>query len=132
MPNENSALFQMGVRNPDQITSYSHVQTSDTMDHLRLVYARPHGSLLPRVRTYDFHRVGRPNVSSHLHDADLIRYEISPILAQAMEELDALLADRKSHQATRQQLLRELADLRSEVDNRIRHLEQLTQALADE
>lgn len=130
MPDENSALFQMGVRNPDQITSYSHVQVSDTMDHLRLVYARPHGSILPKVRTYDFHRVGRPNVGSHLHDAELIRYEISPILAQAMGELDALLADRKSQQASRQQLLRELADLKSEVDSRIRHLEKLAEQIA--
>ena len=47
-----------------------------------------------------------------------------------MGELDALLADRKSQQASRQQLLRELADLKSEVDSRIRHLEKLAEQIA--
>ena len=129
MPEKTSALFEMGIRNPDQIVSYSHVHPTDQLDQLRIVYTRPAGSLLPRVRTYDFPRSTVPNTGAHVPGNALMHYEISPILEQALEELSALPVRRKSHVAAKENLLREIADLRVEMDTRIAHLMKLANSL---
>jgi len=132
MPERTSALFEMGIRNPDQITSYSHVHPTDHIDQLRIVYARPAGSLLPRVRTYDFPRTSVPNTGAHVQGNALIHYEIAPILEQALEELSSLLTQRKRNVAVKETLLREIADLRTEMETRIAHLMKLANSLPGE
>ncbi|MEM9335978.1 MAG: DUF3461 family protein [Pseudomonadota bacterium] len=49
-------LAEMGVVHPAQIARYS-INSVDYVDYLRIIYDRPKGSLLPKVRNYEFLRV---------------------------------------------------------------------------
>ena len=67
---------------------------------------------------------------SELRGTEAIRYEISPILAKAIGELDALLANNKQTTATKASLQHELAELSSEMNERIKHLSKMIDTLA--
>ncbi len=115
-------LTEMGILNPEQIIGYESVHVSKDTDVLRVNYKRPKGSFLPKRRRYEFKRIGKPMPGNELHGEDAIRYEISPILARATAELDALLASNKKKKATKQSVKQELAELKSEMKDRISHI----------
>ncbi len=129
MKTKTPSLTEMGVLNPDQITAYSVVHVAQEMDVLKINYQRPKNSLLPNRRRYEFKRISKPMPGSDLRGAQAIRYDISPILARAIAELDALLADDKRMAATKQSLQEELKELRDDLNHRIAHLAKMIDAL---
>ena len=129
MTTKTPSLSEMGIRNPDQITAFSVVHVAEDMDVLKINYQRPKNSLLPKRRRYEFKRISKPMPGGELRGAQAIRYDISPILARATAELDALLADDKRKTATKQSLQDELNELRDELSHRIAHLSEMIDAL---
>lgn len=126
---ETPNLTEMGVLNPEQITSYSTVHVAADMDVLKINYQRPKNSFLPKRRRYEFKRIGKPMPGSELRGADAIRYDISPILSRALTELDSILAGGKQKTATKQSLQRELEELNTSVSERIAHLSKMIDSL---
>ena len=122
-------LAEMSVLNPDQIISYRTVHVAQDMDVLKISYKRPKNSFLPKRRRYEFKRIGKPMPGAELKGQQAIRYDISPILARAIAELDALLADDKRAVVSKQSLLHELEEMRVEMDDRIAHLTKSIEAL---
>lgn len=122
-------LTEMGVLNPEQIVGYSTVHVTEDMDVLKIDYRRKANSFLPKRRKYEFKRVSKPMPGSELKGTQAIRYDISPILARAIAELDAILADDKQMTATKKDLQRELADMNAEMNERIKHLSEMIDAL---
>ncbi|MEP3345555.1 MAG: DUF3461 family protein [Litoreibacter sp.] len=121
---ETPNLSEMGVRNPNQIVHYSLVRVSNDMDVLKINYGRPRGSILPKRRSYDFKRLGKPMAGS-----DEVRMEISPLLAAAVDELDHLLSDGKAVAITKKQLQEEIAEISKELNARLAHLSEAVAAL---
>ncbi|MCP5038028.1 MAG: DUF3461 family protein [Rhodobacteraceae bacterium] len=124
-----SALTEMGVVNSDQIIGYSLIMASVDTDVIRINYKRPSGSFLPRRRTYEFKRIGKPKRGMVAANEDLVRYEISPLLRRAVDELDVLLADRTSKKTNMDQIQREIDELRQEVDTRLAHIGKLLEGV---
>ncbi len=129
MKTETPNLAEMGVLNPEQIIGYTTVHISEDMDVLKINYRRPKNSFLPKRRRYEFKRVSKPMPGSELRGAEAIRYDISPILARAIAELDSLLADDKRMSATKQSLKLELEELNADINERIAHLSEMIDAL---
>lgn len=123
------SLTQMGVLNPGQIVSYSTVHVTEDMDVLKINYRREKNSFLPKHRRYEFRRISKPMPGNELRGAEAIRYDISPILAKALSELDAMLANNKQFITTKISLQRELAELNSEMNERINHLSKMIETL---
>ena len=122
-------LNEMGVLNPEQIIGYTTVHVSEDTDVLKINYKRPKGSFLPKRRRYEFKRTGKPMPGSELRGAEAVRYDISPILARAISELDSILADDKRTTASKESLQQELAELNSELSERIAHLSKMIDGL---
>ena len=122
-------LAEMGVLNPEQIIGYTTVHVTEDMDVLKINYRRPKNSFLPKRRRYEFKRVSKPMPGSELRGAEAIRYDISPILARAVAELDSILANGKRMTTTKQNLKDELEELRSDLTGRIAHLSEMIDAL---
>jgi methyl-accepting chemotaxis protein len=122
-------LAEMGVLNPEQIIGYTTVHVTEDMDVLQLNYRRPKNSFLPKRRRYEFKRVSKPMPGSELRGAEAIRFDISPILARAIAELDSILADGKRMTITKQNLKDELGKLNAELNERIAHLSEMIDAL---
>ncbi len=122
-------LAEMGVLNPEQIIGYTTVHVTEDMDVLKINYRRPKNSFLPKRRRYEFKRVSKPMPGSELRGTEAIRFDISPILARAIAELDSILADGKRMTTTKQSLKDELEELRSDLTGRIAHLSEMIDAL---
>ena len=120
-----AALAEMGVINSDQIIGYTLVMASVDTDVIRINYKRPRGSFLPRRRIYEFKRIGKPKRGMVQPNEDLIRYEISPLLRRAIDELDVLLADKSAKKVGKDQIKSELKELRAEMETRLAHISQL-------
>ena len=129
MKTKTPKLTEMGVMNPEQIIGYASVQIAEDMDSLKINYRRPKGSFLPKRRRYEFKRIGKPMPGSELRGAAAIRYEISPMLAQAVTEMDAILADSKRMVANKQSLQKELDAMRAEFNEHINHLSEMIDTL---
>jgi hypothetical protein len=129
MKTNTPSLTEMGVRNPDQITAYSVVHFAEDMDVLKINYLRPKNSILPKRRRYEFKRISKPMPGGELRGTEAIRYDISPILARAIAELDAMVADDNRMTATKQSLRDELKELGVELNERIAHLSKMIDAL---
>ncbi len=129
MKTKTPSLTEMGVLNPEQIIGYVTVHVAEDMDVLKINYRRPKNSFLPKRRRYEFKRISKPMPGSELRGEQAIRYEISPILARAISELDAILADNKQTSATKQSLQQELTALNAEVAERIAHLTKMIETL---
>jgi Protein of unknown function (DUF3461) len=84
-------LTEMGIHNPEQISSCSLTALRFDRDILRIRYRRPSGSLLPITRSYEFGRIPRPVDPTATAGDGLTQYEIAPILNGALAELDGLV-----------------------------------------
>ncbi len=125
-----SALAEMGVKNADQIVGYSLVMSDPETDVIRINYKRPRNSFLPRRRIYEFKRIGKPIKGKAQENQGLIRYEISPLLRRAVDELDVLLADRTTKKVGKDQIQKEIKELRAEIDTRLAHIGTLLEELS--
>ena len=129
MKTKTPSLTEMGVLNPEQIVGYVTVHVAEDMDVLKINYRRPKNSFLPKRRRYEFKRISKPMPGAELRGEQAIRYEISPILARAITELDAILTGNKQTKATKQSLQQELTALNAEVAERIAHLTKMIETL---
>ena len=126
---ETPNLSEMGIRNPNQIVHYSLVRIADDMDVLKINYGRPRGSFLPKRRSYEFKRLGKPISGGDATNANAVRQEISPLLLGAITELDHLLADSKVTVATKKELQEEISTITKELNARLAHLSKAIDSL---
>ncbi len=92
------ALHELGIRRFEEISHYDLQQQGNAHDVLRVYYQRAAGSLLPTRRQYRFGRSTATVSCGNFESSSVgnIRQvqEISPMLLQAIDELDALLGHR--------------------------------------
>lgn len=119
---ETPSLTEMGVRNPNQIVNYSLVRVANDMDVLRISYGRPRGSFLPKRRSYEFKRLGKPMTGGSGADASSVLMEISPLLSGAITELDQLLVENRVTVSSKADLQAEIAEITKEMNARLAHL----------
>ncbi len=118
---DNSALNEMGVKNPDEITHYTLRQEGHG-DTLKIYYRRKKGSFLPTSRKYKFGRSAKTiRVDSGKKQYEEI-YEISPFLLRAVSELDAIVDDHQSETDHKEKLLKEIEYLEKTMASRLSYL----------
>lgn len=122
-------LTSMGVSNPSEIVRYTVYLSGNDTDVLRIIYARPKGSILPVTRKYRFGRAGKSQtVDSGTRQTALI-YEISPQLEKAIAELDQIIKLKTSKTATKKYLINELKriqqDFQAETDALLKVIDRL-------
>jgi hypothetical protein len=122
-------LTEMGVRNPQEIIDYTLMQPTDDKDVLKIFYRRPKGSFLPKRRSYEFRRLEKPNATSPHSGESRTRHEISPLLREAIEELDTLLSERKTVVRTKKELQEEIHSLTVDFTSRMGMLSKAIEAL---
>lgn len=115
------ALKLMGVNSVDQIQSYTLTNADPSKDVLRIKYKRPAGSFLPKTRSYEFDRTPRASDPSAT-GGDLTTYEISPILNDALVELDSIVNAKVDKEAVIDGMLEQLGDLEREFAGEIANL----------
>lgn len=113
-------LASMGVKNPEQIESYTVYQSREDLDILRLIYKRPKGSFLPITRKYKFGRGGKSQTVDSGTRKTVLIYEISPQLVNATQELDRITETTRSRQQIKEHFRSELKriqnDFKAETD----------------
>lgn len=114
MPNRYPTLKLMGIENADQIQSYSLSGRDDRADTLKITYRRPAGSFLPTTRKYDFDRTARA-ANPAATGGELQIYEISPILEQALVELDTIVHGHETVEAAVEDILNQISELEKEL-----------------
>ena len=123
-----ATLKDMGVQNPDEIDRYTHYASEHT-DHLRIVYRRHKGSLLPESRKYKFPRSKKTvMVDSGTRQTEII-FESSQYLKNALTELDTIVSKHESVEAIKAVLNEEVIHLEEEVAERIAHIKSLVESI---
>ena len=105
-------LEGMGIRNASSITRYKLKQKGADKDQLDIYYKRETGSLLPTRRTYEFGRSKSTAVSDSSSTRIEDRYEVSPVLLTAVNELNTLLRDGNAQADQQELMLMELEGLK--------------------
>lgn len=118
-------LAQMGVQNPQEITGYTLYHVAPATDVLKIKYQRPKGSLLPITRSYSIGRSPHVRVIDSGSGKTEEFYEISPILSQAVAELDSIVDNKASADELKQQILAEIERMQVEFTTEINALRQL-------
>ncbi len=108
-------LHQMGVQNPDQIISYTISHVAPDTDVLRIKYQRPKGSFLPLIRSYHIGRTPHTHVVDSGSGEFKEFYDISPVLSNAILELDSIVNTKATYAELKQQILSELDRIQAEV-----------------
>lgn len=116
-----SALEEMGVGNPAEISRYSLRQENDE-DVLRIYYKRGKGSLLPSSRKYRFGRGHRTIITDSGKPEYADDSEISSFLQRAVAELDEIVRNSKDHDVLKAALIDELDHLEKYVGSRVKKL----------
>ena len=114
----------MGVSNPQEIR-YFTVNSIDYNDVLRIVYERPKGSFMPVSRSYRFPRVQKSLKSNGDGSKAQTVMESSPMMRDALAELEKLLSSRKEKQNIAADMLDELLQLEEEFTAHCEHLKAL-------
>ena len=117
-------LTEMGIKNPNQIARYTLHEWNNT-DHLRIVYNRQKGSLLPGTRKYKFSRVRRSiMIDSGTRQMETV-HESTQVLRTAIDELDKLLARRDSVEGMKAVMMEEIVQLEEEMHERIAYIKSM-------
>ena len=117
-------LSEMGINNPEEIEHYS-LSTTNNIDHLRVIYKRKKGSLLPTSKRFEFGRASRTVMTDSGTQATEIVHEISPFLHKALQELDQLIDAKKSNLEQVKLVKQEIQRLHQEIDSRMAYIESL-------
>jgi hypothetical protein len=117
-------LSEMGINNPGEIEHYS-LSTTNNVDHLRIIYKRKKGSLLPASKRFEFGRASRTVMTDSGTQATEIVHDISPFLHKALEELDRLIDAKKSDIEKAKLVKQEMQRLHQEMASRITYIESL-------
>lgn len=121
-------LTEMGIQNPDQIVRYS-THLHNNVDHLRIIYKRKSGSLLPVTRRYQFGRASKMVATDSGTNTYETVYEISPFLLKAFDELDQIINKQHDDACTKQLIEEEIQRIESEMNAHINHLKDLVKRL---
>ena len=113
----------MGVLHSEQIIQYS-VSSIDYTDYLRIVYARPKGSLLPVSRTYHFPRVQKAAKTTDDGKPSVVM-QSSPEYLEAVEELRGLLDSKSEKLDAAATMLEELRRLEDDMSCHVENLRAL-------
>ena len=97
-------LTDMGVLHPEEIVRYT-INSLGYTDHLRIIYDRPKGSMLPACRSYEFLRVQKTAKGNE------VVMESNPALRAALAELKDVVESKASKKDTAEALLDELHGL---------------------
>lgn len=116
-----SALKEMGVINPKEITNYS-LRQEGRGDVLKIYYKRKKGSFLPSSRKYKFGRSSRMVVADSGKQEYKDIYEISPFLRKAVAELDAIVKLKEDVTDSKKRIIEEMEHLEKTVANKLREL----------
>ncbi len=127
---ETPNLNEMGVRNPHEIVHYTLVSPSELKDVLKITYARPKGSFLPKRRSYEFRRLEKPNSNDSYSGENRTRHEISPLLRKAVAELDTLLAEREVVVKTKHELQEEINSISADFSARLAELSKAIETMS--
>jgi len=117
-------LSEMGINNPGEIEHYS-LSTTNNIDHLRVIYKRKKGSLLPTSKRFEFGRASRTVMTDSGTQATEIVHDISPFLQKALQELDQLVDAKKSNLEQVKLVKQEIQRLHQEIDSRMAYIESL-------
>ncbi len=117
-------LSEMGINNPGEIEHYS-LSTTNNVDHLRIIYKRKKGSLLPTSKRFEFGRASRTVMTDSGTQATEIVHDISPFLHKALQELDNLIDAKKSKIEQAELVKVEMQRLQQEMTSRITYIESL-------
>ena len=118
---KNSALQEMGVNNPDEITHYSLRQEGHG-DVLKIYYRRQKGSFLPSSRKYKFGRSAKTIMLDSGKQEFEETYEISPFLLKAIAELDKIVSHKESASDRKKMILNEMKHLEKTVTLKLNEL----------
>ena len=114
----------MGVVNPLQIEKF-YINSVARTDILRIVYARPKGSILPQSKTYRFPRIQKSSlVDSGTRAAEYV-LETDPALREAIDELQMILEAKENNQDVAGAILEELSLLEEDIALRSEYLRTL-------
>ncbi len=116
-----SALEEMGIKNPSEISRYSLWQEDD-VDVLRVYYKRGKGSLRTSSHNYRFGRTHKTIVTDSGKPTYAQGDEVSPFLEKALVELDEIVRNANDHDMLRATLIDELDHLEKYVSTRIKEL----------
>ena len=117
-------LSEMGINNPGEIEHYS-LSSTNNIDHLRVIYKRKKGSLLPTSKRFEFGRASRTVMTDSGTQATEIVHDISPFLQKALQELDQLIDAKKSNVEQVKLVKQEIQRLHQEIDSRMAYIESL-------
>jgi len=117
-------LSEMGINNPGEIEHYS-LSSTNNIDHLRVIYKRKKGSLLPTSKRFEFGRASRTVMTDSGTQATEIVHDISPFLHKALQELDQLIDAKKSNVEQVKLVKQEIQRLHQEIDSRMAYIESL-------
>jgi len=117
-------LTNMGIQRFDEIRDYSFFQEGS--NHvLKIYYTRKEGSLLPRRKVFKFPVHVMPND----HPNDVPMTEPSATVLEAVEELNRLLKDHEKSTNTKEEILRRIEQLESEVKSNAIEIRSLLERL---
>jgi len=118
----------MGINNPSQISRYS-LQEIHNVDILRIVYKRAKGSMLPVSRKYKFERTEKMMASDGGRNQMNMVHEISPFLADVVDELSRLVKSKHSRAESKEIIMDEIKRLEEEMNTRVSYLKNLVEHL---
>jgi len=115
------ALTAMGIKNPGEILRYE-LYDLDRHDVLRIVYNRKKGSFLPVTKKFRFPQVKKTTMVDSGSRQTQVMFESSGELRKAVEELDQLLAAKKSVVDSDKLIADELRHLEEEFVSRVNYI----------
>jgi hypothetical protein len=121
-------LTEMGIKNPNQIARYTLHEWNRT-DHLRIVYDRQKGSLLPASRKYKFAQLRKSVVVDSGTRQMATIFESTGVLNSAITELDQIVGRKHSVEGLKAVLLEEITHLEEEVNERIAYIKTMVEDL---
>jgi hypothetical protein len=126
---EYPTLADMDISRPEEIRDYS-LYSEKEVDVLKIYYKRKEGSLLPRRKVFKFPKRTKPFTESvdNSRTVHEIR-EPSPAILKAVAELNELLKSKSDTVNSKDQVLRRLDQLESEVKSNVAEIRSLLERL---
>ena len=117
-------LTEMGILNPQEIEKFA-IYSTDSLDVLRIIYARKKGSLLPVSKNYKFPRIKKSHlVDSGTRDTAVV-FESTEAFRSALHELEALKVDKSKGEDLAALILAEIQFLEEDIALRTEYIKSL-------
>lgn len=126
--NKYPTLSDMGISRPEEIRDYLFFSEKDS-DVLKVYYKRKEGSLLPRRKVFKFPKRTRPFTGTSDEQNTPQLREPSTIILKAVDELHELVKGKKETIDHKDQILRRLEQLESEMKTNVAEIKSLLDRL---